>query len=592
MKNTSAIRITGFAGLILILVYLFHFLHQVDISLIYCWQQSVPLSTVDYLHYPGGISDLLGARLLELMTLPYWGSIVVALLVAIVFFSLLLIFRHMKGNPLYFVSLLLALVPYIILFAHYRLPAGLLTGLTAGFLIAAVQSLYSPGKSVARSGYYFITGVVVYIIAGAAGLIVLVQVVIIETVLQKRYLELVSVLLPLLIIPLCFFPLFDSIYTFKYAYLGSFIITGYFDIPTTLFLSLCSPVLILPVYYGLTFIFSRFSVKSPLLISGIGIIAVLAVLFFSSEASIKGDEKGILSVAKASFQGDWEKVIQLSKDRQFNNKVVQFEINRALYHTGRLLDDMFHYNQEFGNEGIFLEYNYASSVAIHMSKFYSDMGFVTEARHWANEAHTSFMGHPVVLKQLIKTYLAMGYEEAAKKYLRILSGSWLYKDWCSRIRLMIENNTADADPEIQSYIANNPETDYFASTKHPTEKILAFYNSNRDNKMAFEYLIASYLLQHELGKVVNRLQGFRDLGYKKLPDAVEEALLIYVTKKKEEDPKLTGFSVNAKKIEEFKDFSELVLDGKSRAEGMENASKYRNTYWYYVLFTSPYASQQ
>jgi hypothetical protein len=577
--------------LILVLIYMFRFLQQVDISLIYCWQQTIPLPFTSYLHYPGGISDLLAARLLELLALPYWGSIVVALLVVIVFFSLLLIFRRMKDNPLYFTALLLALVPYMILFAHYRLPAGVITGLTAGFLLAALQSLYSPGRSVSRSGYYFIAGVVVYFVAGAPGLIILVQVALIEIVLQKRTLELASVLLPLLIIPLCFMALFDAVYTLKYAYLGAFIIQGY-ELPGIFYITLCSPLLILLVCYGISSLFSRFVVKNPALVSGTGIIMALVVLFFSLKAGINENERIILSVAKASFDEDWEKVLQLTEGRHVGNRVVQFEINRALYHTGRLLDDMFHYPQEFGEEGLFLEYNYASSVAIHMSKFYSDLGFVTEARHWANEAHIGFMRHPLVLQQLVKTYIAMGNQVIALKYLRILSGSRLYRDWCGRTLKMIEDGKALEDPEIQFYIANNPEIDYFASTKYPTEKLLAFYHCNRDNRMAFEYLIASYLLQHELGKVVNRLQGFRDLDYKKLPDAVEEAMLIYVTKTKEENPKLADFAVNVRKLEEFRDFSRKVLDGKTKREGMEKASEYRNTYWYYVLFTSPHTSQR
>ena len=58
-----------------------------------------------------------------------------------------------------------------------------------------------------------------------------------------------------------------------------------------------------------------------------------------------------------------------------------------------------------------------------MSDFYADMGSANESRHWANESHMVFMRHPIVLKQLILSYLALGKQDIAAKYLGVLSQS-------------------------------------------------------------------------------------------------------------------------------------------------------------------------
>ena len=585
----SPIRIIGYTGFILTLSYLFYFLREVDISLIYYWQQTIPLSIGESLQTPGGISGLLGDRFLEFMTQPFQGSMGVVLLVVIVFFSLQVIFRRIKGNPTYYPFLLAALIPFILLFAHYRLPAGLILSVTTGLLLAAIHSLYSPRNLVARSIYNFITGIVVYLVAGTAGLLVLLQVIIIQIILSKKYLNLVSIV-PLLIAPLLYLP-FNLAYTIKNAYLGSFLIQKNDDLPLILYFSIFSPLLLFLVVTGLNYLFSRFTLKRSWLLSGTGIVIVLFSLVISSKASISELEKSILETVQASSEKEWEKVLQLNSEHLYINDLVQLEINRALYHTGQLLDKLFSYPQQNGEKGIFLEGKAYSSLAIHMSEFYCDLGYANETRHWANEAQIGFMRHPIVLKHLIISYIAIGNNKAALKYLRVLSGSRLYKEWCGQIHEMVENNTVQDDQSIGAFILNNPNTDFFASTARPTRKLSDFYRNNLNNNMAFEFLMASYLLQHKIGNVVDRLPEFRKFGYEMLPRAVEEAMLIYVAKKPEESQLMEGYSVRMKTLEEFRDFSNLVSKGESRAEKINNASKYKNTYWYYIMFSSPYASK-
>jgi hypothetical protein len=589
MKHHSAIKIAGYSGFILILVYLFWFLRKVDLSLIYFWQQTIPLSFVDYLHTPGGISGFLGDSFLEILTKPLPGSIASALLVAVVFFSLHVIFRRVKESPLFFILLLAALVPFMMLFAHYRLPAGLIMSLVTGFLLAAIHSLWSPRNLAAGSAYNFISAIVVYMVAGAAGLCVLLQTVVIRAVQSKRYVELITVI-PLLAVPLLYM-LFNVSYTAKYAFLGSFLISKYDELPLILYFSLFSPLLILLLYILLDQVLSRFDLKKPFLLSGTGIMLILAVLFFSTQAGINGDERDMLRIYQAGFQREWDKVIRLARGRPYLNQLVQYEANKALYHTGRLLDDLFTFPQQYAENALFLEGNASSRIAIHMIGFYYDMGFANEARHWANEAYIGLMRHPVVLRNLVMTYLAIGNNAVALKYLRVLSGSRLYREWCERVQGMIEHNTMRDDPEIRFFIRNNPETDFFAGTSDPTGKLKAFYLNNPDNQMAFEFLIASYLLQHRLGDVASHLPTFRKFGYARLPGAVEEAMLIYLARTGERALPLAGYRVSQKTWEEFQDFSRLVASTSNREEQMARVSKYGTTYWYYILFTSPYASK-
>ncbi|MBN2697492.1 MAG: hypothetical protein JXR52_01595 [Bacteroidales bacterium] len=582
------IKFTGYAGFILVLAYLFRFLGKVDISLIYYWQQSAPPSLMESLKIPGGICELAGARFVELLTRPFTGSIALALMVSILFFSLLVIFRQRKENPLYFTVMLAGLIPFIFMFPHYRLPAALIMSLTAGFLLSAIQSLYAFRNLIAGSLYNLLAGIVIYMVAGSAGLLVFVQVILIQKILTKRYPELLTIL-PVLILPLLYLPLNTS-FTISRAYLISFLVSPYDDLPLIFYFCVFVPLLILPVFKGMGYILTRIFPKRSHILNISGIILVLAVLLFFSDKSINTQERQLFKIYEASFGDDWNRVLDLTAGQSRISQLVQFEVNRALYQTGRLLDSLFSYPQHYGEGGLFLEGNNSSRIAVHMSDFYFDMGYANEARHWANEAQVVLMRHPVVLKNLVLTYAAMGREDAALKYLRILERSGLFKDWCASIDEMIETNTVVEDPAINSFILNNPETDFFALTSDPTRKLMTFYSHNPDNKMAFEYLVAGYLLHHQISRVADLLPGFRHLGYEKLPRTVEEAMLIYLARAKPDKHFLADYSISKKTMEDFTDFSKLVLSGKTREEQMLNVSPYTDTYWYYFLFSSPYAS--
>jgi len=587
MKKVSPINIAGISGFFIILVYLFYFLKRVDVSLIYYWQQAIPPSFGEVILSPGGLSGLLAARFLEFLTLPFWGSMAVALLVLSAGLSLQVIFRQNKINPAYHPLIMAALFPFILLFAQYRLPAGLVMSIVTALLLAAIQSLYSPRSLLSGSIFNFFIGILVYFVSGIAGLIILFQGIIINT---KKVKELVMVL-PLLIIPLLYLP-FDLSNTLKSAYQGSFLISEYNALYPVFYFSLFSPFMLLVTFICLEFIFSRLTIKRPLLLSGISIVLVLAVLVLSSMSSINERERDAYIIVRAGLEKDVETVIEIRGKQANISNLEQFEFNRALYRSGQLLDKLFFYPQAWGEKGIFLEGDISCPVAIHISDFNLDLGFANETKHWASEAQMAFIRHPFILKNLVISYIAQGKTEAALKYLRVLSGSRLYKEWCDQIHKRIADNTILEDRRIKSLINNNPEVNFFCSTTDPTRKLLYFYRSNPDNKMAFEYLMASYLLQHEVGKLAPYLPRFEEFGYEKLPKAIEEAMLIYATSPKADLQLVKGYNASPKTLQDFRELSKLMSGEGQKAEKFQRASKYENTYYHYLLFTSPNASKE
>ena len=106
--------------------------------------------------------------------------------------------------------------------------------------------------------------------------------------------------------------------------------------------------------------------------------------------------------------------------------------------------------------------------------------------------------------------------------------------------------------------------------------------------MAFEYLMARYMLKRQLSKLVQNLERLHDFDYRQLPTHYEEAILIYISGTKK-PLNLKGFQPNPNKRQQFKDFLGILsrYGGDKKAAANELAKKFRNTYFYYYVYPPP-----
>jgi hypothetical protein len=66
------------------------------------------------------------------------------------------------------------------------------------------------------------------------------------------------------------------------------------------------------------------------------------------------------------------------------------------------------------------------------------------------------------------------------------------------------------------------------TTGEPIDQTLAaLLKRNPRNKMAFEYLMACYLVTGQVDKIVANVGKLREFGYERIPPLYEEAILIY-----------------------------------------------------------------
>ena len=84
--------------------------------------------------------------------------------------------------------------------------------------------------------------------------------------------------------------------------------------------------------------------------------------------------------------------------------------------------------------------------------------------------------------------------------------------------------------------------------------LLALLERNPRNRMALEYLMAHYLLNVEVDKLVRNLHRFDDLGYRHLPRHCEEALVFYLATTGKKSSEFTDLEVRPETWARFRGF--------------------------------------
>jgi hypothetical protein len=329
------------------------------------------------------------------------------------------------------------------------------------------------------------------------------------------------------------------------------------------------------------------------LISIIPAILLLITIRFSYDK----DDKALIELNYYANNNDWYYVLKAGERLPLSNRLVLFQINRAMYFRGRLLDDLFNYDQIWGEDGLVLTRYYNSRILMPISDYYFDLGYIKESLHWANEALTKNDFQPDAVKRIALSYVILGEYKKARKYLNLLSKSLIYRKWARHYLNYLNNeDLITSDPLLRKKRELMPKHDYFANIDEPEADLYNLLQENPRNKMAFEYFIALLLLKHDIGHVVNNLHYLSGLNYDHIPRPIEEAVLLYLLSQGEKsDPQLRSISISKLTRDSFSNYNTILTAkyrGNLQLARQELSEKYRNTLWYYLHYISPITTKR
>lgn len=235
------------------------------------------------------------------------------------------------------------------------------------------------------------------------------------------------------------------------------------------------------------------------------------------------------------------------------------QINRALYFTGGLLDRMFAYPQVMSPATLALVRESAETMAQTMpqqgSDILFDLGRVNESEHMAYEALEMFGNRPHILKRLVYISVLKGEPEAARKFLALLERSLLQGQWARDCRRQLDLDPLLANvPVVASRRELMVTRDSINDVEHLESMLQELLARNPRNRMAFEYLMAHYLLTRQPGKIAAHLRRLDGFDYPRLPRYLEEGLVIHFEATRSPYPDLGKHQINPetrRRAEEF-----------------------------------------
>ena len=312
-------------------------------------------------------------------------------------------------------------------------------------------------------------------------------------------------------------------------------------------------------------------------------LLVFAVVGAAAFYSHDGKRETLLKIHYYACQRKWPQLLIAAGHGSTSYFAIN-AVNRALYHTGQLGSEMFTYPQH--PDALLLTGE--DHILVHWHKFDTqlDLGLVNLAQKNFTECMEVYGEHPLILKRLALVNMAKRNIGAATIYLNALTKTLFDADWARRYLAGLK-----ADPELSTDNRVQQIRSVCMKKDHPTVffapelMYLTLLQENGKNRMAFEYLMASYMLTKQLDGFVKNLKRIDEFGDKQLPRHYQEAICIYAYDT-QKSVFLQGRSLDPQIQSQMEHFSKVFYDsGKNKRTAIEPLAKdHGGTYFFYHLY--------
>jgi hypothetical protein len=317
------------------------------------------------------------------------------------------------------------------------------------------------------------------------------------------------------------------------------------------------------------------------------VVVVTAVLCLMFSRNHIRDERALNHYAR---QRDWDRVIALAhrmQGRRVFTRSGVFDINRALAHQGRLGEELCAYPQD-EVKTLFLSFDdmtgrlqYAKQLELYL-----DMGCPNAAEKNAYELLDNEGPSPYVLEALVRIHLVKGQYESARIAVETMKRHVGCREYVHKwYNIVTDPARAESDASIHDWRRVKGSMDCAVGGIAFESMLKRLLQDTPDHRVAFEYLMASYLLKHQRAEVVQCLPLLGALGYKGLPRHYAEAVLVHSLETRT-PADARGYVIPADVQGQFREIAGVVRNAGGDKQTVFDtlASKYGDTYTFYSMF--------
>ena len=402
---------------------------------------------------PGGVADLLGRFSTQFFLYAWVGALIIGLLLAAV---QLLTLRLSGSGSLYGLSFVPAFLLWLFLLDENTLMGGVWAVLLTLLAFWGILSLRKKLSTISYSLFTIVAILLLYLLVG----------------------------------PVCLPIPIESLWTGAH----------YHRYPTVFPWLLWGAAFSIWGLMGIALLIHRFpkhfSLHSPLsshLLTAL--VAAIMGSFVWKNANFRAEK--VMQYDFMARHQQWNRILETANREKPNNQIGVTVQNLALAMHGVLLDQLFNYHQN-GIAGLLPDVKEDATSPLPTAEAFYQLGMINVAQRTvfeAQEAILDFQKSGRCYMRLAQTNLINGQYEVARKYLSALQKTLFYHDWANETLPLLGDEAAIAKhPEYGRLRKMAYDDDFYFSDHVMPEMLQSLYLRNRDNGLAYQYLVAYYLL--------------------------------------------------------------------------------------------------
>ena len=281
----------------------------------------------------------------------------------------------------------------------------------------------------------------------------------------------------------------------------------------------------------------------------------------------------------------WNDVIKYAEKKPPRNNLSLAMLDLSLAKTGTMGDRMFNFEQN-GIDGLFLHFAKEYVAPMMGSEIFYQLGLVNASQEYSFESTetTPALNKTVrSVKRLAETNLINGHYEVARKYLKLLDKTIFYRKWAHKTEKYLYNeDLINSDPDWGDKRKMLIKKDFFFKVENMEGALNMLLKENPRNNMAYQYLMAFYLINKDLGNFMNRVPMMNDLGYTRIPVGYQEAIMYVIGLTTDNPLKNVPYQISNDTKLRMQAYANIYTSRKDAQEILRKS--YSGTYWYYFHY--------
>ena len=319
-------------------------------------------------------------------------------------------------------------------------------------------------------------------------------------------------------------------------------------------------------------------------ISGIltGLMIVYGSILISRSADFVKEE--VMAYDFHIRMRKWDRAIALADEKSPTSPLSVTCLNLALAKQDLLGERMFSYYQN-GMGGLVPDFTRDFTIPMIAGEVYYHLGLVNTSQRFAFEAMEALPNYQKsvrAVKRLAETNIINADYALAKKYLHLLQKTFYYRGWATQALEIIKDEKKVEEHLEWGWLRKaRIQKDFLFSEQEKENMLGLLFTHNSENRMAFEYLLASTLVKKDLQSFIRFFPLSKSLNYTVIPKNFQEALLFVWDVTNDDPAKAIPYPISSNIKARFDAYKSQY--GKTRDATLMQKN-FGDTYWYYLHF--------